>query len=168
MVRDEGFEPPLAASETVVLPLDESRIGFFGSRLRIRTCIHGFRDRCPTIRRFVNEMAPGSGIEPAFMGSKAIVLPLDDPGVVLLCCVIARFFLVATALISRFPAPIAPEILFLFHVTVKCSNQWMKCFEFSLNLYFNDVVTESNTSIQSCLAILAVQENTSDAATFSQ
>lgn len=26
-------------------------------------------------------MAPGSGIEPAFVGSKATVLPLDDPGI---------------------------------------------------------------------------------------
>ena len=156
MVRDEGFEPPLAASETVVLPLDESRIGFFGSQLRIRTCIRGFRGHCPTIRRSVNEMALGSGIEPAFMGSKAIVLPLDDPRVVLLCLVITRLFCVATALISRFATPITPEILFLFHITVQCSNQWVKCFEFSLNLYLNDVVTKSNTSIQSGLTILAV------------
>ena len=51
MVRDEGFEPPLAASETVVLPLDESRIRFLAHSL---------------------------GIEPTFIVSETIVLPLDD------------------------------------------------------------------------------------------
>lgn len=111
-------------------------------------------------------MAPGSGIEPVFVGSKATVLPLDDPGVVLLCCVIASFFFVATALISRFTAPITPEILFLFHVAVQCSYQRMKCFEFSLNLNLNDVVAESNASIQSGLTILTVQKDRADAATF--
>lgn len=35
-------------------------------------------------------MAPGSGIEPVFVDSKTTVLPLDDPGMVMLCMIIAR------------------------------------------------------------------------------
>jgi hypothetical protein len=51
LVRDERVELPFAASETVVLPLDESRI---------------------------NLLAHDSGIEPAFDVSETSVLPLDD------------------------------------------------------------------------------------------
>ena len=82
--------------------------------------------------------------------------------------VITRFFFVATALISRLPASITPEILFLFHVAMQRSNQRVKCFEFPLDLYLNDVVTEGNASIQGGLTILAVQKDRTDAAAFSQ
>jgi hypothetical protein len=54
MVEDEGIEPSLRASETPVLPLDQSSM-IVGSQLWIRTSILEFKAPRPTIRRSVND-----------------------------------------------------------------------------------------------------------------
>ena len=97
MAGGEGFEPPLAESESAVLPLDDPPVwenmadDFFSYPIiRINAYLPGLVgpvSHCtrPQIKRacLVSKpfclLAGGEGFEPPLAESESAVLPLDDP-----------------------------------------------------------------------------------------